>query len=312
MLLSARHAQPARSPGTRTQLRRRACCLAREDMPGFPVLLEQRRSALTGAPIRCVALPLRGILGGGGGLLGAPLPSLAGARCLLLDDTSAVASVFHPAAPGVLTGAYWDTIAALEPLLPRGGVLAILGLAGGTAACIAHAHAPGRALLGWELDADVVAVARQHMGLGALEAVGALRIITGDALVATPPPGEQAFAGLFVDLFADGLLLPALREEATWRRWLAQLAPRGRLLVNLAGGSGDDAEQALTQAAFDALAAACGGELSLWEPSDEACAVQNVLALTGPVPDAAAWQAALPPPLRHLARGWRDARTAPE
>ena len=39
----------------------------------------------------------------------------------MLDETSDVASIFHPEAPGTLSGAYWDAVAALEPLLPPAG-----------------------------------------------------------------------------------------------------------------------------------------------------------------------------------------------
>jgi hypothetical protein len=315
--------RPARAAATPSAAALPAAEADVDAFPGFPVLLAQRRSALTGAPIRVVALPEHGLLGGGGGLLGAPLPCLAGAVVLLLDHTSAVASVYRATAPGAgaggadkpqqpqLFGAYWDFLAALPPLLPRSGALALAGLAGGTAAHVAHAAEPARPLLGWELDPDVVAVARAHMGLEALEASGALRVIVGDALALKTPPNEPLLAAIFVDLFAGGLLLPALTQRATWDAWLAQLAPGGRLLANLAGGSGDAEEQALTQAAFEALAEACGGELSVWEPDDEANPVQNVLALSGPPPGRDAWAAALPEGARHLAHGWRDAREAP-
>ena len=114
------------------------------------------------------------------------------------------------------------------------------------------------------------------------------------------------FAAIFVDLFADGLLLPQLEDAAVWRAWLAQLAPRGRLMANLAGGSGEAAEQARTQRAFDALADASGGQLSVWQPAPDS-PVQNVMALTGP-PPGDEWAAALPHELRHLATGWCDAR----
>lgn len=279
---------------------------------GFPVLLASRQSALTGAPIRCVSLPVRGILGGGGGALGAPLPSLCGSHVLLLDETNTIASVFHPASPGTLTGAYWDTLAAIEPLLPKGGAIAIAGLAGGTAAHVAHRHAPSRALVGYELDPDVVAVAREHMGLAALEAAGALRVVVGDAFAATAPDdGNGGFAAIFVDLFWNGLLPESFARAATWEAWLAQLAPGGRMLVNLSckSDSGDAGDDRMVQAAFDALAEATDGELSVLDPEEGQA--QNVMALTGPMPGPE-WRAALPARLRHLTDGWCFAQVQEE
>jgi hypothetical protein len=51
-------------------------------------------------------------------------------------------SVFHPNNPGKLTGAYWDTIAAVDPLLPSEGAFAVLGLGGGTVAQNIHKYWP--------------------------------------------------------------------------------------------------------------------------------------------------------------------------
>jgi hypothetical protein len=81
-------------------------------------------------------------------------------------------SVFHPNNPGKLTGAYWDTIAAVDPLLPSEGAFAVLGLGGGTVAQNIHKYWPLREMEGWELDSEVVDAARPHLGLAELEAKG--------------------------------------------------------------------------------------------------------------------------------------------
>ena len=71
------------------------------------------------------------------------------------------------------------------------------------------AHYPTRHMAGWELDPAVVMAARLYMGMDEVEATGRLTCHTGDAL----DPGatvEGGFAGIIVDLFADGRVLPQL------------------------------------------------------------------------------------------------------
>jgi hypothetical protein len=80
--------------------------------------------------------------------------------------------VYHPNNPGKLTGAYWDTIAAVDPLLPTEGAFAVLGLGGGTVAQNIHKYWPQREMEGWELDSEVVDAARSHLGIAQLETKG--------------------------------------------------------------------------------------------------------------------------------------------
>jgi len=270
-------------------------------------MLEQRRSQVTGAPIRVVQLPEVGILGGGGGLLGLPFEELVGARVLLLDETNDISSVYIAHDPGRLTRCYWDVVTVMDPLLPREGSLGFLGFGGGTAAVLAHKYWPDRDMEAWEYDKEVIEVARPHLGVAELEQAptGALVVTCGDAFGARSAV-EGGFAGLFVDLFAASHLLPQLEEEATWAAWLAALRPGGRLLANLGGGDPSDEEGMLkTRSAFVALAAACDLEMTVLE-DDGTTMARNVMVLTGPPPDKGAWTQALPPELHHLTEGWVD------
>lgn len=85
---------------------------------------------------------------------------------LIVDET--FASLHRPDGPA--TGCVWDAIAApaLALTRPRPRVL-VLGLGGGSAARIVRALHPTAHIVGVEIDADVVAAARSHFGLDALE-----------------------------------------------------------------------------------------------------------------------------------------------
>ena len=67
---------------------------------------------------------------------------------------------------------------------------------------------------GWELDASVVAVGREHFGLGKLEKQypDRLYIYIGNALKASIKNG---FAGILADLFSKGSLIPELLESGS-------------------------------------------------------------------------------------------------
>jgi hypothetical protein len=93
----------------------------------------------------------------------------------------------------------------------------------------------------------------------------------GDALLpsAAVPGGS---AGIIVDLFAGGQLLPQLTQTDTWRDVRARLAPGGRVLANLgpAPVQGMDAAAAgRTLAALDAMAEAFEGERRALNTSSE-------------------------------------------
>ncbi|OEL28016.1 hypothetical protein BAE44_0010964 [Dichanthelium oligosanthes] len=235
---------------------------------------------------------------------------LAGARLLLLDGPGNIHSVSFPrrAHHCPLTATYFDAFATLPPLLPRPS-LAVLGFGAGSAARVLLHFYPDLSVHGWELDPAVLAVARDFFGLAELERDHAARLFVhiGDALEAEAPPG--GFGGALVDLFANGSVLPELQEVDTWRRLGGMMAPGGRMMVNCGGGCVEAEEEgregeAVKDATLRAMATAFGkGMVSVMDVDE------SWVAMTGPpvtAPDeAAAWNARLPPELRHFVDLWR-------
>jgi spermidine synthase len=62
---------------------------------------------------------------------------------------------------------------------------------------------------------------------GALSAAGRLEVYVGDAL-GCQAPTEDGFAGLIVDMFSDGAVIPALQQPETWQRLRERLKPGGK------------------------------------------------------------------------------------
>ncbi|MEZ4334032.1 MAG: fused MFS/spermidine synthase [Myxococcota bacterium] len=99
----------------------------------------------------------------------------AGARTLVVDET--FASFYRPGE--LATRCVWDAIAApLLALAPaRRRRVLILGLGAGSVARLARALAPEARIVGVELDAEVVQLARTHFELDAL----GLEVVQADA-----------------------------------------------------------------------------------------------------------------------------------
>jgi hypothetical protein len=232
---------------------------------------------------------------------------LAGARLLLLDGPGNIHSVSFPGTP--LTGTYLDVFASLPPLLPRPS-LAVLGFGAGSAARALLHFFPDLSVHGWELDPSVIAVARDFFGLAELEKSHADRLLVhvGDALEAEAVPG--GFGGVLVDLFANGSVLPALQEAATWRRIGGMVAPGGTVMVNCGGGcveaeeEGRDGE-AVKDATLRAMAAAFGDGMVDMMEVDESWVAMTGPSACAPAEATAAWKARLPPELRQYVDMWR-------
>jgi hypothetical protein len=167
-------------------------------------------------------------------------------------------------------------------------------------------------MAGWELDGVVVEAARQHMGLGGLEASGQLVCHTGDALLPNASV-EGGFSGLMVDIYLGGTVPSSLHEASAWRCIGARVRGGGRVMANLGqspvGLAGRDAhpDSAGTLRALAAMADALG-ELSLVEVPNDDGETANTVALSGPHAGLQSdWAAALPPGLAHLAGtcSWR-------
>ena len=188
---------------------------------------------------------------------------LAGARILLLDNPGCIHTVYYE--HNVLTNSYYDVLATIVPLLPEGPV-GILGLGAGAVSHILHHFFPTIEMHGWELDPDIITVARQFFNMSELErsedatgdrSEGKLsssfvdQVVASNADESKPHMGsgkltvhigdavgpdvciEGGFAGLIVDLFAEGRVIPALQEPRTWEQLKAKLKPGGNYLILL-------------------------------------------------------------------------------
>ncbi|KAK4774297.1 hypothetical protein SAY86_009232 [Trapa natans] len=225
-------------------------------------------------------------------------------RALLLDSTHNVHSIINKG-PDKWTDSYWDEFAALPAIIPRDGPVAILGLGGGTAAHLMLDAWPGLDIEGWEIDGVLIDKARDCLGLSALERPqgGSLEVRIGDAL--SPSPGSEGrYAGVVVDLFGGGKVLPPLEEEATWAELKGRLMPGGRIMVNCGGidrMSRSWASPWQLNPTIRAMKAVFGGGEGLnWKKT----AGDNYMALTGRLPDLEEWGGMLPIPLRENVKGW--------
>ncbi|KAF0911087.1 hypothetical protein E2562_005469 [Oryza meyeriana var. granulata] len=156
-------------------------------------------------------------------------------RYLLLDTNRNVHSVLPKT--GIWTNSYWDEFVSLPAVVPSGPV-ALLGLGAGTAAHLMLKFYPWLQLVGWEIDPKIIELSRDYFGLSDLEkkteSGGSLSVRIGDALSPSATT-EGGFAGIVVDLFADGKIIPQLQEVETWLQIAKKLMPDGRIMVNCGG-----------------------------------------------------------------------------
>ncbi|KAI3701366.1 hypothetical protein L6452_26378 [Arctium lappa] len=127
----------------------------------------------------------------------------------------------------------------------------------------------------YKLSKKLIDKAREHLGLSDLEkhteGGGILHVHIGDAL-STSSSVSGGYAGIVIDLFSGGEVLPQLQEVQTWLELNDKLMPNGRLMVNWKMMPKSDGE--------------------------------NYLALTGPLPDLTMWAAALPDRLSSSIKQW--------
>ncbi|KAG9455300.1 hypothetical protein H6P81_008204 [Aristolochia fimbriata] len=219
-------------------------------------------------------------------------------RLLLLDSTHNIHSICNKGEKW--TGFFWDEFVSLPAVIPQGPI-AIFGLGGGTAAHLLLESWPHLHLEGWEIDGILVEKAREFLGLADVEKPnqdgGVLHVHVGDAFspAAVVPGG---FAGIVVDLFSDGKLLPQLQQVSTWLDLRKRLMPDGRIMVNCGG-----AYAARFNATIKALIRAFPGNLS-WRKLSTA-ETENYLTLTGPMPDLSLWATLVPDRLSSNLHQWK-------
>ncbi|PAN51841.1 hypothetical protein PAHAL_9G623900 [Panicum hallii] len=226
------------------------------------------------------------------------------ARYLVLDHNKNIHSVLPKTT--VWTNSYWDEFVSLPPVVPLGPV-ALLGLGAGTAAHLMLKFWPWLQLVGWEIDPMIVELSRQFFGMSDLEKAtesgGSLSVHIGDALSPSATV-EGGFAGIVVDLFCDGKVIPQLQEVETWLQIAKKLMPGGRIMVNCGGA---DVEESLSSSwvqnpTVKALCSAFPGQLN-WKRLSEKESV-NYVALTGPLPGLDEWSASVPSELSTKVKQW--------
>lgn len=236
-------------------------------------------------------------------------------RMLLLDDTHNVHSVIRKGQKW--TGSYWDEFASLPAVIPPGPI-AILGLGGGTVAHLMLDNWPSLHLEGWELDGILIDQAREYFGLSNLEkpndSGGILHVHVGDALSpdASIPGG---FAGIVVDLFSDGEVLPELAQTKTWLQLSERLMPNGRIMVNCGGSDNgllDEIDDSFISVdrnwtenyTLKTMSTAFGEQLN-WKKLPRANG-GNYFALTGILPDLTSWSKSVPDQLSSSVKQWKS------
>ncbi|ESQ39534.1 hypothetical protein EUTSA_v10000954mg [Eutrema salsugineum] len=240
----------------------------------------------------------------------------AASRYLLLDSTKNVHSVINKGGQN-WTGSYWDEFASLPPIIPNGPI-AIYGLGGGTAARLILELWPSTQLEGYEIDGILIEKARYYLGLSELEKPtskgGSLRVHVDDALFPSQDVSGR-YAGIIVDLFADGKVLDQLQEVPIWLDLASRLMPNGRIMVNCAGIEEEKvAANGKPQLVFGdsvwmlnstikILSEAFPGQVS-WKRTPDSEGL-NFVALTGGLPDLSDWSSKVPVRLSETVKLWK-------
>lgn len=232
----------------------------------------------------------------------------AGSRLLLLDSPGNIHSISFLFTP--FTSTYFDVFATFPPILPAlAGPIALFGFGAGSAArLILHLY-PNCEIHGWELDPSVISVAREFFSLRKLEKQYRrnLFIHIGDAFDADIRNcGGEGFAGILVDLFSNGRLLPELQEEETWRKLKGKLRRGGRVMVNCGGScvEGEDGNDGrlVREETLKVMARVFADEvfvLSLGWNKEDSC-----VAFTGKRPDFVEWKGKVVEELRGYVDMW--------
>lgn len=181
---------------------------------------------------------------------------------------------------------------------------------------------PSLQLYGWELDRILIDKARDYFGLSDLEKSthggGILHVKIGDALSSSSNiPG--GYAGIIVDLFAGGKVLPQLEKPETWLELRRKLMVNGRTMVNCGGLNSVTSDRAneinqpkiliedrdwVHHSTIQAMHSAFGGQVC-WKRMPDGIG-RNYLALTGPLPDPTSWADSVPSKLASSVKLWNS------
>ena len=146
-----------------------------------------------------------------------------------------------------LTGLAWDLIAA-SALLRKDGPpqsILMLGLAGGTAYRVLRHLLPDCKLTAIDIDAEIVALAREHMNLDDL----GIEVVTADAY-AWLKKNKRKFDIVFDDIYLAGktdVFRPRAWNPELMVHLRRAVAPGGLLAVNLVTGTGHRMMQSQTR-----------------------------------------------------------------
>ncbi|MBP7146280.1 MAG: fused MFS/spermidine synthase [Acidobacteria bacterium] len=170
-------------------------------------------------------------------------------RRVEMQVRAATFATWHPSR--LLTGYAWDALSA--GCLLRGGgpprSVLMLGYGGGTIARQLRAFVPVIRIVGVEIDAQVVAAARRHMGA---DETGA-EIVVGDAYAYLDRSRER-FDAIVDDLYLTGasdVERPRIPAGGTLELLRGRLAPGGVLVANLITDEGGHrADRRAARAAF--------------------------------------------------------------
>jgi len=150
----------------------------------------------------------------------------------------------------------------------------------------------------------VLDACRLGMGLADVEKSANLTVTVGDPLAEGVAAPEGGFAGIMVDMFIDGKLLPQLMNPDAWRVVRSKLRDpvRGRVMAHLGpAAAADGALVPQTVLALNAMAQAFG-EVHYIDPPEGS--QLDVVAMTGQLPDKTAWAQSVGPLLAPYTVDW--------
>ncbi|KAK4370816.1 hypothetical protein RND71_010291 [Anisodus tanguticus] len=168
---------------------------------------------------------------------------------------------------------------------------------------------PHGVIHGYELDPAVISVGREYFGLSKVEKQypDRLFIYISNAINASVKDG---YAGLIVDLFSKGCLIPELQDPQIWEKLKVKLKKGGKIIVNVGGSCVEPEDirrdgKVIMEETLMAMNKVFEGEvyvLNLGNRKQE----DSSVAIAGGLPDLEKWRMSLPKPLRFYVDMWNN------